>query len=356
MGYNLAAFNLISRMPEGVKLSVYGKLGLCLCTRCRNLPIGGNHFVFFVLNVFRRLFSRFFGRLCLFLFLLCFAACTAGCIYADFRCGDDAVKAAVTCADEAAAMDTVVRLLSMLPGNNLTTPVVYECDGVGQAVCERAEEAIAAFADPDTVMPLYAKDDGRYNVAFARIGGVACGCIVLAGDDVCDCRARRAARFMRLCDAFSLPVITFVDAAAFASLDGASKVSHAYAEATCAKITVITGRAYGPVYIAAAGKTAGADAVLAWPSAVISPLAPETAIHILWSDRMQHMADPAKEREALAAEYAATEGSPVKAAAEGYVTDVITPAETAGRLSALLEMLAGKRVSRLPKKHSNIQL
>ena len=150
--------------------------------------------------------------------------------------------------------------------------------------------------------------------------------------------------------------MTFVDAAGFKGLKGAAKLSHAYAEATTAKLTVIVGRAYGPVYIAAAGKTAGADAVLAWPCAVISPVAPETAIHILWRDRLEEMKNPSVERDALAEEYAETEGSPLKAAADGFITDVIAPQETKARLMAMLEMLSGKRIARLPKKHSNIQL
>ena len=151
-------------------------------------------------------------------------------------------------------------------------------------------------------------------------------------------------------------VLTFVDAAGFQGIKGAAKLSQAYTEATTAKISVITGRAYGPVYIAVAGKLAGADAVLAWPQAVISPLAPEAAVQILWRDRLAAMQDPTADREALAAEYAAEEGSPLKAAAGGYLTDVVAPEETKAKIAMLLEMLAGKRVSRLPKKHSNIQL
>lgn len=161
---------------------------------------------------------------------------------------------------------------------------------------------------------------------------------------------------MRLCDAFSLPVITFVDAAGFQTLKGAAKLSHAYAEATTAKCTVVTGKAYGPVYIAVAGKSAGADVVLAWPDAVISPLAPETAVHILWKDRLAAMTDPIVQRAALAEEYAATAASPLEAAAGGFVTDVVVPAETKAKIVALLDMLSGKRISRLPKKHSNILL
>ena len=148
----------------------------------------------------------------------------------------------------------------------------------------------------------------------------------------------------------------FVDAAGFEDLTGAAKLAHAFAETTAAKITVITGRAYGPVYIAAAGESAGADVVLAWPESVISPLAPETAIHILWKDRLKDLKDPVADREKLAEEYARTMCSPLDAASGATVTDVIAPEKTKAQLMAMLDMLAGKRVTRLPKKHSNILL
>lgn len=187
------------------------------------------------------------------------------------------------------------------------------------------------------------------------MGGAACGLITLAGDKISCCAASRLARFVRLCDAFSLPLVTFVDAAGFECLKGGGQAVPRYAEATTAKLTVITGRAYGPVYIAAAGKSAGADVVLAWPSAVISPLAPETAVHILWQDRLAAMTDPTKERPALAEEYAETACSPLAAAAEGFITDVIAPAETKAKLAAMMDMLSGKRVPSA-KKHSNLPL
>lgn len=110
-------------------------------------------------------------------------------------------------------------------------------------------------------MRLFAGECGT--AVLGRVGGIACGIVALTGDAVCGGAAAQIARFVRLCDAFSLPVISFVDAAGFADLGGAAKLAHTYAEATTAKVTVVTGRAYGPVYIAVAGKSAGADAVLA---------------------------------------------------------------------------------------------
>lgn len=269
------------------------------------------------------------------------------------RSDETAAAPAVTVADIDSALDTVRHLLSLLPSNNLTAAVAYDFDSGAMPACDGIDDVLNAIADEDSLIRLY---DGVCETALARVGGTACGLVAMKGDEIDCADASKVARFVRLCDGFSLPLLTFVDAAGFRCLKGAAKVSHAYAEATTAKATVIVGRAFGPVYIAVAGKSAGADVVLAWPTAVISPLAPETAVHILWKDRLAGMDDPTADRAKLAKEYAGTEASPVTAAKSGCVTDVVTPAETRGRLIVLLEMLAGKRVSRLPKKHSNIQL
>lgn len=268
--------------------------------------------------------------------------------------GDGNAKAAIVAADDEEALAKAKAVLSLLPANNLAGAVQYEADAAMMAACTSIDDVVQAVADAESAVRLYDAEDCE--TVLARVGGTACGLVTLSGDRLSCGGASQAARFVRLCDAFSVPVITFVDAAGFATLRGAAKLSHAYAEATTAKITVVTGRAYGPVYIAVAGKSAGADVVLAWPTAVISPLAPETAIHILWRDRLAAMADPMKDRTALAEEYAETVGSPLEAAAAGYVTDVMAPEQTKEKLIGMLDMLSGKRVSRLPKKHSNILL
>ena len=255
--------------------------------------------------------------------------------------------------DISAALEKAVQLLSLLPSNNLASAPVYEADNITKT-CDSIDNVLDGVADEDSMVCL--SGDAACKTVLGRLGGIPCGFVTLAGDAVSGCAASRIARFVRLCDSFSLPVVTFVDAAGFKGLKGAAKLSHAFAEATTAKLTVITGRAYGPVYIAAAGKTAGADMVFAWPTAVISSIAPEAAIHILWKDRLAVMTNPTEDRQKLAAEYAETECSPLAAAAAGYVSDVIAPAETKAKLAATLDMLSGKRVSRLPKKHSNIQL
>ena len=261
--------------------------------------------------------------------------------------GDESSKAdvGVETADEAIAKAR--DLLGYLPSNNLAVAPLYETvNPVG------GDDAVAIVADAGSLFPLYEDDVA----AFARINGAACGIITLKGEPISCCAASRAARFMRLCDSFSLPVITIVDAAGFKGLKCASKITQAYAEATTAKLTLITGTAYGAVYVAVAGKFAGADAVLAWPTASISPLAPETAIHIVWQDRLSQMTDPKKDRAALAEEYRKTCCNAELTATQGAVTDIVTPEETRERVEAFLEMLSGKRVSKLPKKHANIRL
>lgn len=266
--------------------------------------------------------------------------------------GDDNAKPDVIAATAAEALEKARQLLGYLPQNNLSAAPVYETQNAALSACTGAAEAAAFVADADSLFPLH-KDE---TAALARIHGVVCGIVTLAGDTVSCCAAARAARFVRFCDSFSLPVLTVVDAASFECLTGAARICQAYAEATTAKVTLLTGKAYGAVYIAVAGKAAGADAVLAWKEASVSALAPETAVHIVWKDRLAAMNDPKVDRAALAEEYRATCCSAELAAAQGALTDVIAPEQTRDTVAAYFEMLSGKRVSKLPKKHANIRL
>lgn len=267
--------------------------------------------------------------------------------------GDKNAEADIAAEDADDAISKARELVAMLPSNNLTVPVAFDFESAVMPSCESISEVINAVSDPNTKFTL---GKGENETVFARIGGNVCGIVAVSEDKLSSDDASHLARFVRMCDGFSIPVITFVDCEGFADIQGAAKLSHAYAEATTAKITIITGKAYGSVYIAVAGKSAGADLVLAWPTAVILPLAPETAIHIYWKDRLANMANPTEDRKKLAEEFAQTQGDVLAAAANGFVTDVIAPADTKSKLIAMLDMLSGKRVSRLPKKHSNIVL
>ena len=130
----------------------------------------------------------------------------------------------------------------------------------------------------------------------------------------------------------------------------------AYAEATTAKVTLVTGKAYGPAFVALASKGANADFTFAYDNAVISPLAPVTAVEFLWHEKLAGAANAAAKREELAKEYIAEYATAEKAAYRNAVDEVISPAQTRIKLAEALEILSGKRVSRLPKKHNNLPL
>lgn len=264
----------------------------------------------------------------------------------------------ITAKDDKAAMEQVRKLLAVLPSNNLAGAPVFEssdsADGALAAGTD-VKKVVAAVSDQDGFIELNSAFGASAVTGLSQIGGSVVGIVALSGVlDADSCS--KAARFVRFCDAFSIPVVTLVDAKEFTSVREAAKLSNSYSEATTAKITVITGEAYGPVYVAVAGRGANADYTMAWADAVVCPLAPQTAAMFLWSDRLKGTGNSKDARNKLIEEYKATEATPFAAAAEGFIEDVISPAETRARLIANLEMLDGKRVSRLPKKHSNIQI
>lgn len=267
--------------------------------------------------------------------------------------GDPKADASVIVEDADEAVDTARRIVSILPSNNLSAPPAFEYANTQNKPCNGIEDVMNSVADDNSIIFMGQESN---KTAFAIVGGNVCGLLTLSDNKLSDEQSSKLARFVRLCDAFSLPVITFVDTAGFTSLIGAAKLSHAYAESTTAKLTVIVGKAYGAAYIAVAGKSAGADIVLAWPTAQILPLAPEAAIHIFEAEKLDRMSDPINDRKRLAAEYAEQNGDAFKAASRGSVTDIIAPEQTKQKLISMLGVLENKRVSRNPKKHSNIIL
>ena len=281
--------------------------------------------------------------------------------------------------DDAAAMQKARLLVSMLPQNNLSAAA--ECEfGEPSAVAKagaKAEELIAAVADDQSFVELSAGFGKCAVTGFATVEGQTVGVIcynegekALVGKE----GSAKAARFVRFCDAFSIPVVSLVNVSGFASMREASMLAHAYAETTAPKITVVTGAAYGAAYIALAGAASGADLVYvsnaggayawaksltgekAWPQAVIAPLAPETAANVLYADKFKGVKDQKAARSAAVSEYKSTLASPFEAAKDGYIQDVIDPSMTRSAVVNALELLAGKRVQTNPKKHSNIQL
>jgi propionyl-CoA carboxylase beta chain len=177
--------------------------------------------------------------------------------------------------------------------------------------------------------------------------------------------SRKAARFVRFCDAFNIPILTLVDVPGF--LPGTSqeyggiivhgaKLVFAYAEATVPKVTVILRKAYGGAYDAMGSKHLRADMNFAWPQGEIAVVGPEPAVNILYRSRLQESADAIGERAKLVADYADRFANPYVAAARGYVDDVIDPRDTRWKLIRAFEMLRSKTDTAPPKKHSNVPL
>ncbi|HLB54912.1 MAG TPA: carboxyl transferase domain-containing protein, partial [Gemmatimonadales bacterium] len=204
---------------------------------------------------------------------------------------------------------------------------------------------------------------------FARLSGQSVGVIgnqpaVLAG--VLDINASvKAARFIRFCDAFNIPLVTFVDVPGFLPGVGqehggiirqGAKLLYAYCEATVPKMTVITRKAYGGAYDVMSSKHIRGDVNLAWPSAEIAVMGPKGAVEILFKDEIARAVDPEAEAQRRADEYTATFANPYRAAARGFIDDVIDPRDTRPRLIDALRMLRTKRDANPKKKHGNIPL
>jgi propionyl-CoA carboxylase beta chain len=204
-------------------------------------------------------------------------------------------------------------------------------------------------------------------VGWARIGGHSVGLVaqepsVMAG--VIDIDASdKITRFVRTCDCFNIPLITFVDSPGFLPgvaqehggiIRHGAKVLYAYSEATVPKISVITRKAYGGAYVVMSSKYLGTDVNYAWPSAEIAVIGAEGAVNILYREEIARAADPAAERARLAAEYRRQFNNPYHAASAGYVDDVIEPRETRPKIVAALSALRDKYAPAPRRKHGNI--
>ncbi len=230
-------------------------------------------------------------------------------------------------------------------------------------------EVIRAIVDHGQFFEIAEGFAGNILVGFARLGGRSVGIVanqpaVLAG--VLDINSStKAARFVRFCDAFNIPLITLVDVPGFLPgvaqehggiIRHGAKLLYAYCEATVPKLTVITRKAYGGAYDVMNSKHIRADLNLAWPTAEIAVMGPKGAVEILFKDEIAKAADPAAETQKKIAEYTTTFANPYKAAARGFVDDVIDPRDTRPRLIDALRVLATKRDRNPPKKHGNIPL
>ncbi len=275
------------------------------------------------------------------------------------------------------------KLLSFLPQNNLEDPPYVPptddplrmdeaLDTIIPDEPNRAydmKEVIRRIVDDGYLLEVHEHFAQNIIVGFARLGGHPVGIVaqqptVLAG--VLDIDASvKAARFVRFCDCFNIPIVTFEDVPGFMPgiaqehggiIRHGAKLLFAYAEATVPKLTVITRKSYGGAYCVMSPKALRGDVNLAWPTAEIAVMGPEAAVNIIFKREIAAAPDPEAERARLVAEYRAKFANPYVAAARGYLDDVIEPRETRPRLINALEMLRNKRDTNPPKKHGNIPL
>ncbi len=285
--------------------------------------------------------------------------------------------------DEAEALEQVRRILAFLPQNNLEDPPIVPT----QDPPDRMDVALDTIVPEDPQKPYDMRDvitrivdDGEFLeiqpgwaqnilVGFARLGGRSIGIVaqqpaILAGALDID-SSIKAARFVRTCDAFNVPLVTFVDVPGFMPgvnqehggiIKHGAKLLYAYCEATVPKLAVITRKAYGGAYDVMSSKHVRGDLNFAWPSAEIAVMGAEGAVNIIFRDAISKAVDPVAERRRLVEEYEAGFSNPYIAASRGYVDEVILPSETRPRLIRGLEILADKRETNPPKKHGNIPL
>jgi acetyl-CoA carboxylase carboxyltransferase component len=288
-----------------------------------------------------------------------------------------------SCPGEPDCIRMIRQLMSYIPSNNLDDPPrVTPKDSP-----TRAEEALNSIIPDNPNKPYdiktvinYIVDDAEFFevqeyfatnivIGFARLNGRSVGIVAqqpgaLAG--VLDINSSdKAARFVRFCDCFNIPIITFVDVPGFLPGLGqehngiirhGAKLLYAYCEATVPKITVITRKAYGGAYDVMNSKHVRGDLNYAWPTAEIAVMGAEGAVNILFKDEIDKAADPEQRRKELIAEYTEKFANPYIAAARGYVDEVIEPRFTRAKLITGLEMLKNKRDTNPPKKHGNLPL
>jgi len=285
--------------------------------------------------------------------------------------------------DDRSCLALLRRLFSYLPSNNLEEPPHEDTDDP----VDRQDKRLDSLIPENSNQPYDMKkllgmvmDHGEFLevheefarniiVGFARLGGRAVGVVAnqpahLAGVLDID-SARKGARFVRFCDAFNIPLITFEDVPGFlpgtdqewrAIISHGAKLLYAFAEATVPKITVITRKAYGGAYCVMASKHIRADLNLAYPTAEIAVMGPEGAVSILYRREFAASENPQAARERRADEYRRRFANPYDAAERGFVDEVIEPHRTRQRLIVGLDLLRNKRVSNPPKKHGNIPL
>jgi len=280
-------------------------------------------------------------------------------------------------------LQQIRRLLSFLPSNNTEDPPALEPRDPANRISEvllyaipedssqpyDMKEIIRQVVDESDFMEVHSLFAPNIIVAFARMNGRPVGVVAqqplyLAG--VLDIDASvKAARFVRFCDAFNIPLVTFADVPGFMPgvaqehggiIRHGAKLLYAYAEATVPKVSVITRKAYGGAYIVMSSKHLRGDVNYAWPTTEIAVMGPEGAVNIISREAIAKSENPEETRRMLAEDYRDKFANPYVAASRGYIDDVIDPRETRPKIIRALEMLKNKRDTLPPKKHGNIPL
>ena len=284
---------------------------------------------------------------------------------------------------EAATIARIRTVLSYLPSNNLTEAPRFATSDPS----DRADAELNTLVPTDSNKPYEMRDllkrvvdDGIFfevhehyapNIVcgFARLGGRSVGIVAnnpvhLAGCLDIDASVK-AARFVRFCDCFNIPVVTFVDVPGFLPgvkqeyggiIRHGAKLLYAFCESTVPRIQVITRKAYGGAYVVMNSKSVGADLAFAWPSAELAVMGPDGAVDIVYRRELQQAADPKARRAELVEEYTEQFANPYNAAERGFIDDVIDPADTRIKLIAGFRMLRTKREELPKRKHGNVPL
>ncbi|MEN8907091.1 MAG: carboxyl transferase domain-containing protein [Clostridiales bacterium] len=285
--------------------------------------------------------------------------------------------------NEEECINDIKKLITFLPDNNLTDPPEYKSNDELNRIDSILDEFIPdepnkpydmieiinKIVDNGDFFEIQKHFAGNIIIGFGRINGSTIGIIAnqpkkMAG--VLDVNSSdKGARFVRFCDSFNIPIVTFTDVPGYLPGVGqehngvirhGAKLLYAFSEATVPKINIITRKAYGGAYIAMNSKHLGADVVLAWPTAEIAVMGPDGAANIIFRKEIKQSSDPINTRNEKINEYREKFSNPYVAAARGYVDDVIEPSSTRIRLISALDMLASKRENRPAKKHGNIPL
>ncbi|MBT3657036.1 MAG: acyl-CoA carboxylase subunit beta [Euryarchaeota archaeon] len=288
-----------------------------------------------------------------------------------------------TAQDDQSAIDLARELVDLLPSNNMEKPPVKKTSDPANRVCEKLDsivpedptrpydvkDVITEILDDGGFLEVQENWAGNIVVGFGHLNGSTVGVVANQPKMLAGCldidASDKAARFVRFCDAFNIPIITLEDVPGFLPgtnqewggiIRHGAKLLYAYAEATVPKLTVILRKAYGGAYDVMSSKHIRGDYNVAWPSAELAVMGAEGAVQIIHRRRLQNARDPEGERERLIEDFEEKFANPYKAAALGYLDDVIEPNQTRDRLCKALAMLLDKEELRPARKHGNIPL